>query len=105
MGVAALLGTYLRKWFLAKLSPQVFDVLLNLARTVVASAEKVGDATGIAGPQKYQVAETELVTLAKRAGVRLKGEEANALIHAALSEVRPPVALDLTDEPFSAASR
>lgn len=89
VGVAALLGVYLRKWFLVRLSPTVFNVLLDLARTVVASAEKVGDATGIDGPQKYAVAEAELTTLAKRAGVRLKGEEANALIHAALSEVEP----------------
>lgn len=78
---------YARQWMKAKLSPAQLTTLLELARATVAASEKLGQAAGLEGPQKYEVAEQSLSTLAKRVGVRLKPEESNALIHAALIEV------------------
>lgn len=69
-----------------RLAPTRLGALVDLARTVVASAEKIGEATGIKGPDKYAVAEQALTSLARRVGVKLRPEEANSLIHAALRE-------------------
>lgn len=96
--VVAVLGVvmfYARKWFLARVSPRQIATLMELARAVVAASEKVGQATAIPGPEKYELAEQSLTTLARRVGTRLKPEEANAFIHAALIEADAYSAIDL----------
>lgn len=98
--VVAVLGVvvyYGRKWALTRISPRQIATLLELARAAVAASEKVGQATGIEGPEKYELAEQSLTTLAKRVGARLKPEESNALIHAALVEADAYSAASIED--------
>jgi hypothetical protein len=86
--VIAFFGNEARKWLKARLAPAQFDLVLNLARTCITAAEEVGRATGSDGPDKYEYAENALITAAKRGGMHLEPSEANAFIHAALTELR-----------------
>lgn len=86
--VVAYLGYLLRRFTQAKLAPQQLEELHRMAQTAVTAADKVADSWGITNIEKYKYAEQALTTFAKRLGVKLKPEEANAVIHSVLSEVR-----------------
>lgn len=79
----------------AKTGPERLSAVLGMARTVTIAAEQLGKDLGIPGAEKYGYAEQALTTMAKRVGLKLKPEEANAFIHAVLNELEsyegPPV--------------
>jgi hypothetical protein len=71
-----------------RLTPTQLGTVADLAGTVVRAAEQVGNSSlQLDGPAKYEYAQTALTAGARRMGVRLKPEEANAFIHAALSSL------------------
>ena len=71
----------------ARTGPERLGAVLSMARTVTVAAEQLGQDVGVRGPEKYQYAEQALTSMAKRVGLRLKPEEANAFIHAVLGEL------------------
>jgi hypothetical protein len=73
-----------RQWLQTKIKPQQFGAVMAFASDAVAAAEQAGVHLGWDGPAKYEYAQTALESLAKRVGVNLKPEEANAIIHSAL---------------------
>lgn len=75
--------TVLRTYFQTVKIPQKLQTVLDLARQVVQAAEE----TGGSGADKYKVAETALVSLAKRVGVSLKPEEVHSFVQAAVAEM------------------
>ena len=79
-------GTLVRNYLKARLAPGRLDSILNLARTVTAAAEKMGNTLNLNSGAKYNYAETALLDLSKRVGVKLTPTEANAFIHAVLHE-------------------
>lgn len=84
--VLTLAGLLVTKTVKTRVAPQQLSAAYQFARTSVEAAEKVGRALGLEGPEKYGYAEQALLTLARRVGLRLKPEEANAFIHAVLNE-------------------
>lgn len=96
--LTALVGVFAavaRTWVQVNVTPRKLAALVEVARTVVLAAEKVGQATGVDGPQKYEYAEQALVTTAKRLGLKLKPEEANAFLHSVLAELDGFTALEI----------
>jgi hypothetical protein len=73
-----------RQWLQTKVKPQQFGAVMAFASDAVSAAEQAGVHLGWDGPAKYEYAQTALESLAKRVGVKLKPEEANAIIHSAL---------------------
>lgn len=82
--VVGALGAGLRAWLKTLLTPARMETLINMARTVVAAADEIGNALTLPPSEKYAYAEDALRDLAKRTGVRLTDSEVNALIHAVL---------------------
>lgn len=87
----------LRAFVKARLTPDTIDTVLRLARVAVSAAEEVGRVAELPSDGKYEYAEKRLRTLSKRVGLRLKEDEANALIHAVLEEARKANLLELLD--------
>lgn len=84
--VLTLVGLLVTRTVKTRIAPQQLSAAYQFARTAVEAAEKVGRAAGLGGPEKYEYAEQALLTLARRVGLRLKPEEANAFIHVVLNE-------------------
>ena len=95
LGVIAL---FVKQWIAANVKPRQLQTVLDIARTAVAGAEKIGDAFGVDGKAKYEFVQSVLKTSAKKVGINLTDSEAMAFIHAVLAEVD---GLDeITDYPF-----
>lgn len=87
VALVAIGGAALRSFVRTRFTPQRLSAVLDLTRTVVIAAEKVGIDLEMGGPEKYAYAEQAIETFARRLGVRLKPEETNALVHAVLMEL------------------
>lgn len=99
--IVTVAGLLIKKWVDTKTTPAQLQMLTELTRTAVEAAEEVGDALGLQGPEKYEYASTALTTAAKRVGLRIKPEEANAFIHAVLRESKTYLALKNVEEASS----
>jgi len=85
--IVGTLGKWLRDWVKARITPQQLGITAELANIVVLAAQRLGASTGLTGAEKYSYAESALLAMAKRSGIRLKPMEANAAIHAALASL------------------
>lgn len=75
-----------RAWLKTTLTPQRLQAVSQLARVAVDAADEVGRAIDtVNGPEKYEYAERVLMQSAKRVGIKLTNEEANAFIHSVLN--------------------
>lgn len=75
-----------RAWLKTTLTPQRLQAVSQLARVAVDAADEVGRAIDtVNGPEKYEYAEKVLMQSAKRVGIKLTSEEANAFIHSVLN--------------------
>lgn len=90
--VVPLLGAVVmavRSFIRTKLTPQRLSTVSQLARVAVDAAEEVGRAIDGVGPaEKFSYAEGVLKQSAKRVGVKLTNQEANAFIHSILNGKR-----------------
>lgn len=78
----------LRVYVLAHVTPHQLSAMSGLAHQAVEAAQLLGKTTGIAGADKYVLASDALVASSKRLGIRLKPDEVQAFIHAALKDVK-----------------
>lgn len=85
LGVAAV---YVRTWIAANVKPKQLQTVLDITRTVVGAADKIGQDFGVDNKAKYDFASKVLKSSAKKVGVRLSDGEAMAFIHAVLKEIR-----------------
>lgn len=82
----ATLVAVVRGWLQTNITPKRLSSLVDLTRIAVAAADEVDRAAVLPSEEKFAYAEQALVTAARRIGIRLRAEEANAFIHAVLNE-------------------
>ena len=85
LGVAV---RFIQQWLATRLKPAQYETVLNLARTVVSAADKIGKDFGVDNKAKYDFAKNVVQTGARKVGLKLTDNEAMAFIHAALKELR-----------------
>jgi hypothetical protein len=86
--VVLVLSPAITAYIKVRLSPQQLQLVSGLASATVSAAEEAGHALKLGGPEKYHYAQTALESAARRVGVKLKPEETNAFIHAALAQLK-----------------
>lgn len=80
------------RWLQARLTPDRLAAVSQLARVAVDAAEEIGNAAdGVSPGEKFAYAETFLRQSARRVGIKLTNEEANAFIHAVLAGKRDAI--------------
>lgn len=97
--IVGLVAYFVRQWITANIKPRQLQTVLDVARTVVAAAEKIGEEFGVDGKAKYDFAQQVLQSSSKKIGVKLTDGEAFAFIHAVLKEVDSLADLESYDFP------
>lgn len=92
--LAPLVATFIvavRRWLQAQLTPQRLAAVGQLARVATDAAEEVGRVLEAKPGDKYTYAENFLKQSARRVGIKLTDEEANAFIHSVLTGKRDTI--------------